>query len=160
MSSEQITSREIAEKNVISYIDDVINGQNYELLNDIMVEECDVIGKDIIMTPDKQQDYLQRMHSAFPDFEVTLEDFWFDETSEMAFFRFIMSGTFENELIINTDDDEKLTFEPTGKSFSIEGIDYGRHGSDGRVVAFGGLIEELDLFIDTGIIPELSEFAA
>lgn len=147
------------EENSRTYVEQVRTGGDFDLLPELMAEECPIMGTDIVVTPEMHEDTLRRLHAAFPDYEVVIDDLWFDEDSDMGVIHVTESGTFENELVLKPDWEGELTFEPTGESFEFSGVYIGKFDGD-KVVEMGGYIEELEMFTQLGILPELSELAA
>lgn len=147
------------EENARTYMEQVRNDGEIDILADLMTEEVSVMGSDLVMTPKEHGELIGDIRAAFPDYHVAIDDLWYDEDDDVGFIRFTATGTFENELVFSPDLEMKLTFEPTGESFSYSGVYVGRF-EDGMVSEIGGHVDELGMFVDIGILPELSEFAA
>lgn len=159
MASKQLSPRAAFEENARTYVEQVRNEGDVDLLADLMAGEISVMGEDLVLTPELHGESIRDIRAAFPDYHVAIEDLWFDEDASVGFINFTATGTFENELVFRPDLETELRFEPTGEAFEYGGVYIGVFEGD-TVVEIGGYVDELSMFVDLGIVPELSELAA
>lgn len=146
------------EELVIEIHDQAFNEGNYEPLYEYIDEDCVWMGdSEIAISAEGMEDYIRRLRSAFPDLTETIENVWVDD--DISVFRFTRTGTFENELVHTGNGGSELTFEPTGEEFSYSGVVIDRW-ENGKIVEGAGYEDQLGLFIQLEILPDLSEFTA
>ncbi len=85
-------------------------------------------------------EYVKSIRSAFPDFEVDIQEFF--ETGDTVGCRYTFSGTMEGTY---------RGFEPTGKSFELHGIAV-CHVEDGRIVEWWNAANSMAIAQQAGVL--------
>ena len=87
------------------------------------------------------KDFIAMFRSAIPDLKVTAEDTIIED--ERAAVRFTLSGTQSGSL---------MGMPPTGKSFSIQGVDI-MHFNNGKCIEHWGVSDQVGLLMQLGMMP-------
>lgn len=89
---------------------------------------------------------------AIPDAHIEILDVVADDSKAVAHFEF--TGTFENEMVYQGDEEKR--FEPNGEELSYTGT-YIAEVEDGEIVGWTGHTEMLEPFAQMGIVPSFEE---
>lgn len=122
---------------------EAINTGKFEMIRDVVSEKVKDHDPAEIQGPGAQGyiDFFTMMRSAFPDFGVEVEHLVTDEDN--VSFAYTASGTHKGEF---------MGVSPTGKQFSVRGMQISRF-EDGKLVERWGATNELGILKQLGVIP-------
>lgn len=122
---------------------EAVNTGNLEMIRDVVSEKVKDHDPADIQGPGAQGfiDFFGMMRSAFPDFEVEVKHLVTDE--DHVCFAYTASGTHKGEF---------MGVSPTGKQFSVRGMQIGRF-EDGKLVERWGATDELGILKQLGVKP-------
>lgn len=122
---------------------EAINTGKLEMIRDVVSEKVKDHDPAEIQGPGAQGyiDFFTMMRSAFPDFGVELEHLVTDENN--VSFAYTATGTHKGEF---------MGVSPTGKQFSVRGMQISRF-EDGKLVERWGATNELGILKQLGVIP-------
>ena len=126
------------------YIEEVVNGRNLDLLDEIFAPDFVQYGADpnqVSGVEDLKQ-FFAMLRSGFPDFQGTKEDLFAE--GDKVVLRFTFCGTHQGEF---------MGIAPTGKQVTMPGIDIFRI-ANGKIVELWGQEDMLGMMQQLGAIPE------
>ncbi len=122
---------------------DAVNSGNLEIIREVVSEKVKDHDPAEIQGSGSQGfiDFFDSMKSAFPDFGVEVEHLVADEDN--VSFAYTASGTHKGEF---------MGVSPTGKKFSVRGMQIGRF-ENGKLVERWGATDELGILKQLGVKP-------
>ena len=122
---------------------EAINQKNLDALDEIVAS--DIIDRDPApgQAPDLEgvKQYFSSMHTAFPDFQMDIEDMIAEGDKVVA--RVSVGGTHQGEF---------MGIDPTGNRVTITGIDILRVNADGKIVERWGNFDDLGMMQQLGVM--------
>lgn len=122
---------------------EAVNTGNLEMIREVVSEKVKDHDAADIQGPGAQGfiDFFSMMRSAFPDLAVDVQHMVTDEDN--VSFAYTVSGTHKGEF---------MGISPTGKQFSVRGMQIGRF-EDGKLVERWGATNELGILKQLGVNP-------
>ena len=123
--------------------DEVVNTRNFDLIDEIMAENFVEHEAFPGLANDRSgvRAFFEMMTSAFPDLRIDAQDVIAEGDKVAA--RIVMSGTHKGDF---------MGAAPTGKEFTIQGIDI-VHFAGGKAVAHWGVTDQVAMAEQLGIAP-------
>ncbi|WP_010228274.1 ester cyclase [Gillisia marina] len=122
---------------------EAVNTGKLEMIRDVVSEKVKDHDPADIQGPGAQGfiDFFSMMRTAFPDFSAEVDHMVTDENN--VSFAYTVSGTHKGEF---------MGVSPTGKQFSVRGMQIGRF-EDGKLVERWGATNELGILQQLGVKP-------
>lgn len=139
-----MSTTEAQNKDLVTRLyEEVIDQRNFDMFDEVVAEDFanhNPMRPSVIIGGDEWREGLQNVHSAFPDFSITVEDAIAE--GDKVVLRITEGGTHEGEI---------FGIEPTGKTVEVSGIHIYRV-EDGELVERWVQSDVFGLFQQLGVV--------
>ena len=148
MGSSSGPSADAMKAGMNRFFEEVMNQKKVDLIDSMCAP--DYVEHQVSPGMEPNRDGLKKtmsaMFAAFPDMHMKADEMMTD--GDKAIVRYTMTGTSKGEM---------MGMKPTGKSFTMGGVDIVRFNKDGKAVEHWGYGDEMGMMMQTGMHPAMDE---